>query len=50
MISYLQENKSTKQSGMIFLIYSIRKKLRAYTDRQYIQTVWGVGYTFDPGT
>ena len=32
------------------MIYSIRKKLRAYTDRQYIQTVWGVGYTFDPGT
>ena len=30
------------------MIYSIRKKLRAYTDRQYIQTVWGVGYTFDP--
>ena len=32
------------------MIYSIRKKLRAYTDRQYIQTVWGVGYTFNPGT
>ena len=32
------------------MIYGIRKKLRAYTDRQYIQTVWGVGYTFDPGT
>lgn len=31
------------------MIYSIRKKLRAYTDRQYIQTVWGVGYTFNPG-
>ena len=32
------------------MIYSIRKKLRAYTDREYIQTVWGVGYRFDPGT
>ena len=32
------------------MIYSIRKKLRAYTDREYIRTVWGVGYTFDPGT
>ena len=32
------------------MIYSIRKKLRAYTDRQYIQTVWGVGYKFDPRT
>lgn len=32
------------------MVYSIRKKLRAYTDRQYIQTVWGVGYKFDPGT
>lgn len=32
------------------MIYSIRKKLRAYTDRKYIQTVWGVGYKFDPET
>ena len=32
------------------MIYSIRKKLRKYTDRQYIQTVWGVGYKFDPET
>lgn len=32
------------------MIYSIRKKLRAYTDREYIRTVWGVGYKFDPGT
>ena len=31
------------------MIYSIRKKLRAYTDREYIRTVWGVGYKFDPG-
>ena len=23
------------------MIYSIRKKLRAYTDRKYIRTVWG---------
>ncbi|HAP8827929.1 TPA: winged helix-turn-helix transcriptional regulator [Enterococcus faecium] len=30
------------------MVYSIRKKLKAYTDRQYIQTVWGVGYKFDP--
>ena len=30
------------------MIYSIRKKLRKYTDREYIQTVWGVGYKFDP--
>ena len=32
------------------MIYSIRKKLRAYTDREYVQTVWGVGYKFNPGT
>lgn len=32
------------------MIYSIRKKLRKYTDRQYIHTVWGVGYKFDPET
>ena len=32
------------------MIYSIRKKLRKYTDREYIQTVWGVGYKFDPRT
>lgn len=32
------------------MVYSIRKKLREYTDREYIRTVWGVGYTFDPGT
>lgn len=32
------------------MIYSIRKKMRAYTDREYIRTVWGVGYKFDPGT
>lgn len=32
------------------MIYSIRKKLREYTDREYIRTVWGVGYTFDPET
>ncbi len=30
------------------MIYSIRKKMRAYTDREYIRTVWGVGYKFDP--
>lgn len=30
------------------MIYSIRKKLRTYTDREYIRTVWGVGYKFDP--
>ena len=32
------------------MIYSIRKRLRAYTDSEYIRTVWGVGYKFDPGT
>ena len=32
------------------MIYSIRKKLRKYTDREYIQTVWGVGYKFNLGT
>lgn len=32
------------------MIYSIRKKFREYTDRQYIRTVWGVGYKFDPET
>lgn len=32
------------------MIYSIRKKMRAYTDREYIRTVWGVGYKFNPET
>lgn len=32
------------------LVSSIRKKLREHTTREYIQTVWGVGYKFDPGT
>ena len=32
------------------MIYSIRKKLRTYTDKKYIRTVWGVGYKFDPET
>ena len=32
------------------MIYSIRKKFREYTDRQYIRTVWGVGYKFVPET
>ena len=32
------------------MIYSIRKKLGKYTDREYIQTFWGVGYKFDPRT
>ena len=31
-------------------IYEAVWKLRKYTDREYIQTVWGVGYKFDPGT
>lgn len=32
------------------MIYSIRKKIRKYTEREYIRTVWGVGYKFDPET
>lgn len=32
------------------MISSIRQKLKSCTDKEYIQTVWGVGYKFDPGT
>ena len=32
------------------MISSIRQKLKSCTDKEYIQTVWGVGYRFDPGT
>src|SRR5699024_9050533 len=32
------------------MISSIRQKLKSCTDKEYIQTVWGVGNKFDPGT
>ena len=28
------------------VITSLRKKLKQYTDKEYIQTVWGIGYKF----
>ena len=28
------------------VISSLRRKLRKYTDMEYIQTVWGIGYKF----
>lgn len=28
------------------VISSLRRKLRKYTDQEYIQTVWGIGYKF----
>lgn len=33
-------------SAVFCIISSIRKKLRKYTTKEYIQTVWGVGYKF----
>lgn len=33
-------------SAVFCIISSIRKKLRKYTAKEYIQTVWGVGYKF----
>lgn len=30
------------------IISSIRKKLREYAAKEYIKTIWGVGYKFDP--
>ena len=30
------------------MISSIRQKLKSCTDKEYIQTVWGVGYKFNP--
>lgn len=30
------------------IISSIRKKLRKYSAKEYIKTIWGVGYKFDP--
>lgn len=28
------------------VISSLRRKLKKYTDKEYIQTVWGIGYKF----
>ena len=28
------------------VISSLRRKLKKYTDTEYIQTVWGIGYKF----
>ncbi len=33
-------------SAVACVISNIRKKLRKYTQKEYIQTVWGIGYKF----
>ena len=30
-------------------ISNIRKKIKKITDKEYIQTVWGIGYRFADG-
>ena len=30
--------------GLTELIRRIRKKLKQYTEHEYIETVWGIGY------
>lgn len=36
-------------SAVFCVIANIRRKLKKVTTKEYIQTVWGVGYKFDPG-
>lgn len=33
---------------VICMISNVRHKLKAYSEKDYIYTVWGVGYKFDP--
>ncbi len=36
-------------SAVFCVIANIRRKLKKVTTKEYIRTVWGVGYKFDPG-
>ena len=38
--------KNSDDNAVQCVISSLRRKLRKYTDKEYIQTVWGVGYKF----
>ena len=41
-----KEEISILDNAVQCVISSLRKKLRKYTDQEYIQTVWGIGYKF----
>lgn len=45
-----KEKPVNVSSAVFCVIRNIRQKLRKVTKKEYIQTVWGVGYKFDPGT
>ena len=37
---------NSKAGAVFCIIANIRQKLREVTTKEYIQTVWGVGYKF----
>ena len=41
-----KEETESYENAVQCVISSLRRKLRKYTDKEYIQTVWGVGYKF----
>lgn len=41
-----KEEPAGIENNIYCVIGSIRRKLKKYTDEEYIQTVWGVGYKF----
>lgn len=45
-----KEKPVNVSSAVFCVIRNIRQKLRKVTKKEYIQTVWGVGYKFDLGT
>ena len=41
-----REDIGTADNAVQCVISSLRRKLKKYTDKEYIQTVWGIGYNF----
>lgn len=41
-----KEETESYENAVQCVISSLRRKLRKYTDQEYIQTVWGIGYKF----
>ena len=41
-----KEEISILDNAVQCVISSLRRKLKKYTDTEYIQTVWGIGYKF----
>ena len=44
-----KEEPVNVNSAVFCVIGNIRRKLKKVTTKEYIRTVWGVGYKFDPG-